>query len=219
MNAPKAVLLAAACALLAGPVSAFDQPPLPYAEDALAPAVSAETLRFHYGKHHKAYVDVLNKLTAGTPEAGRGLEELVKTAPPGPLFNAAGQVWNHAFYWRSLKPQGGGEPSGALAEAIKRDFGSYAKFREEFARAATTLFGSGWAWLVLDGGKLKVVQTSNADNPLRRGQKPLLVVDVWEHAYYIDYRNARAQYVDACLDHLLAWDFAEANLAAGAPRH
>jgi Fe-Mn family superoxide dismutase len=191
----------------------FTQPPLPYDQGALAPFISAETMQYHYGKHQKGYVDILNKLVAGKPEAGRTLEELVKAAPAGPLFNASAQVWNHTFYWNSLKPNGGGEPSGKVAEAIKRDFGSYAQFREQFAQAATSLFGSGWAWLVLEDGKLKVVQTSNADNPMRRGQTALLVLDVWEHAYYIDYRNARAKYVAAAIDHLLNWDFAAANLA------
>jgi Fe-Mn family superoxide dismutase len=196
----------------AGP---FSLPPLPYDRAVLAPHISAETIAYHYGKHHQAYVDNLNNLVAGTPEAGKKLEEVIMTAS-GALFNNAAQAWNHTFYWNSLKPGGGGEPSGELAEAVKRDFGSYARFREEFARAATTLFGSGWAWLVLDGGKLRVVQTANADLPMRHGQAALLVIDVWEHAYYIDYRNARVKYVDAVLDHLVNWDFAAANYAKAA---
>ncbi|MCX5795186.1 MAG: superoxide dismutase [Elusimicrobia bacterium] len=224
MSHPKlALLVTALSALIAGPslatetappvAGAFTQPPLPYDQGALAPFISAETMQYHYGKHQKGYVDILNKLVAGKPEAGRTLEELVKTAPTGPLFNASAQVWNHTFYWNSLKPKGGGQPAGDLAAAIKRDFGSFAEFRTQFAQAATSLFGSGWAWLVLDHGQLKVVQTSNADNPLRHGQTALLVLDVWEHAYYIDYRNARAKYVDAVIDDLVNWDFAAANYA------
>jgi Fe-Mn family superoxide dismutase len=206
---------APALAPAAGP---FEQPPLPYAKDAMVPWISAETFEYHHGKHQKAYVDILNKLVADKPEAKMSLEEIIMKAAPGPLFNAAAQVWNHTFFWNSLKPKGGGEPTGELAEAIKRDFGSYAKFREEFAKAATGLFGSGWAWLVYDGGKLKVVQTSNADLPMRHGQAALLVIDVWEHAYYIDYRNARAKYVDAVIDHLLNWDFAAANYEQAAKK-
>ncbi|MBI5209305.1 MAG: superoxide dismutase [Elusimicrobia bacterium] len=229
-DAKKILFLAAAAALIAGSslaaepsaltqpvatpaVTAFTQPPLPYAPAALAPFISAEVLQYHYASHQKGALDTLNKLVTGKSEAGRALEEIIKTASPGPLFNAAAQVWNHTFYWNSLKPNGGGEPSGALAEAIKRDFGSYAQFREQFAKAATSLFGSGWAWLVLENGKLKIVQTSNADNPMCHGQTALLVLDVWEHAYYIDYRNGRAKYVDAAIDHLINWDFASANLA------
>lgn len=197
--------------------AAFEQPPLPYAQSALAPFISAETLQYHYGKHQKAYVDVLNQLTAGKPEAELPIEEVVMRAQ-GPLFNASAQVWNHAFYWRSLKPGGGGEPSGALAEAARRDFGSNAGLKNALAQAAASLFGSGWAWLVLEDGKLKVVQTANADLPMKHGQKALLVIDVWEHAYYIDYRNARAEYVDAVLDHLVNWDFAAENFARAVRR-
>jgi Fe-Mn family superoxide dismutase len=186
---------------------------LPYDQAALAPFISAETVSYHYGKHHKGYVDNLNKLTAGKPEAGRSLQDLIMTAAPGPLFNNAAQAWNHAFYWNSLKPKGGGEPSGNLAAALKRDFGSFAKFRTQFAQAAASLFGSGWAWLVLEHGRLKVAQTSNADNPMRHDQTALLALDVWEHAYYIDYRNARAKYLDAVIDNLINWDFAAANYA------
>jgi len=190
----------------------FTLPVLPFEKSALAPAMSAETFDFHHGKHHQAYVDNLNKLIDGKPEAQMPLEEIILAAS-GPLFNNAAQVWNHSFFWNSLKPRGGGEPSGALAEAVKRDFGSFAKLKEEFAAAATTLFGSGWAWLVLDGGKLKVVQTFNAEPPMKRKQAALLTLDVWEHAYYIDYRNARAKYVAAFLDGLANWDFAASNFA------
>jgi Fe-Mn family superoxide dismutase len=195
----------------AGP---FTLPPLPYDQGALAPHISAETVLFHYGKHHKGYVDNLNKLAAGKPEAGRTLQDIIMTAAPGPLFNNAAQIWNHTFYWNNLKPKGGGKPSGDLAAALDRDFGSFAEFRMQFVQAATSLFGSGWAWLVLDQGKLKVVQSSNADNPMRHHQTALLALDVWEHAYYIDYRNARAKYLDALVDNLLNWEFAAANYAA-----
>jgi Fe-Mn family superoxide dismutase len=192
----------------------FALAPLPYDQAALSPFISAETLSFHYGKHHKGYVDNLNKLVAGKPESGRTIQELVMTAAPGPLFNNAAQVWNHTFYWNSLKPKGGGEPSGDLAAALNRDFGSFKEFRTQLAQAAASLFGSGWAWLIQEQGKLKVVQTPNADNPLRNDQTPLLVLDVWEHAYYIDYRNARAKYLDAVIDNLINWDFAASNLAS-----
>ncbi len=190
---------------------AFSLPPLPYAQDALAPHISAETLEFHYGKHHKTYVDNLNKLVEGTPTAGKSLEEIIK-ASEGGVFNNAAQVWNHTFYWSSMKPHGGGNPSGKLADAVKRDFGDVAKLKQAIKEAATTQFGSGWAWLVLEGGKLKVTKTPNADLPLKHGQTPLLTCDVWEHAYYIDYRNARPKYVEAFLEHLVNWDFAAKNL-------
>jgi len=192
---------------------AFTLPPLPFAKDALGPHLSAETLDFHYGKHHQTYVTNLNKLTEGKPEAGMALEEVILSAPAGGLFNNAAQVWNHSFFWSSIRPGGGGEPSGQLAEAVKRDFGSFAKLREEFTNAAVTLFGSGWAWLVADGGKLKITQTANADLPMKHGQAALLALDVWEHAYYIDYRNARAKFVDAFLNNLVNWQFAAANYA------
>ncbi len=194
----------------------FELPPLPYAEDALAPHISAQTLSFHYGKHHKGYVDKLNELTASTDLAGKALEEVVKMASADsaktPIFNAAAQVWNHTFYWKSLKPGGGGSPSGKLLETVQRDFGGLDKLKQELADAANTQFGSGWAWLVSEGGKLKVVKTPNADNPLLRGQKPLLTIDVWEHAYYLDYQNRRKDYVAAVLEHLMNWDFAAGNL-------
>jgi superoxide dismutase, Fe-Mn family len=193
---------------------AFTLPPLPYDKTALAPHISAETLEFHYGKHHKAYVDNLNKLTEGKPEATKSLEEVIKSSEGG-VFNNAAQVWNHTFYWSSLKPNGGGQPTGDLAQAITRDFGSYEKFAEEFTTAGTTQFGSGWAWLVLDKGKLAVTKTPNADLPLKHGQKALLTMDVWEHAYYIDYRNARPKYIETFLKHLANWEFALANLKTG----
>ena len=191
----------------------FTLPPLPYDKSALAPYISAETLEYHYGKHHQAYVNNLNKLVEGKPEAKMPLEKIIMTAPPGGLFNNAAQVWNHTFYWSCMKPNGGGEPTGDLREAIERDFGSFAKFKEQFAASATTLFGSGWTWLVLDGGKLKIVQTKDADLPMKHNQVALLTLDVWEHAYYIDYRNARPKYIETFLDHLANWDFAAANFA------
>jgi Fe-Mn family superoxide dismutase len=190
----------------------FEMKPLPYAKDALAPHLSAESFSFHYDKHHQAYLTNLEKLISGTPEAEKSLEEIVKSSS-GKVFNNAAQVWNHDFFWASMKPGGGGEPTGALADAIKRDFGSYADFRKQFVDAAVAQFGSGWAWLVKDGDALKIVTTSNADTPLARGQKPLLTCDVWEHAYYIDYRNLRAKFVETFLDHLVNWDFAAANFA------
>jgi Fe-Mn family superoxide dismutase len=193
---------------------AFSLPPLPYDKSALAPHISAETLEFHHGKHHKAYVDNLNKLLDGKPEAEKSLEDIIKTSEGG-VFNNAAQIWNHTFYWSSMKPAGGGQPTGELAQAITRDFGSYEKFAEEFTTAGTTQFGSGWAWLVLDKGKLAVTKTGNADLPMKHGQKALLTMDVWEHAYYIDFRNARPKYIETFLKSLANWDFALANLKAG----
>jgi Fe-Mn family superoxide dismutase len=191
-------------------------PELPYSKNALEPHVSAETLEFHHGKHHNAYVTNLNKLITGTPHEGRPLESIISSSEGG-IFNNAAQVWNHTFYWNSLTPSGGGEPKGALAEAIKRDLGSFAKFKEAFANAGATQFGSGWAWLVLDGNKLRVTRTANADLPMKYGQTALLNIDVWEHAYYIDYRNARPKYIDALLTKLLNWEFAAKNLAEASP--
>jgi superoxide dismutase, Fe-Mn family len=191
---------------------AFTLPELPYPKTALQPHISAETLEFHHGKHHAAYVANLNKLIEGKPEASKTLEEIIRTAD-GPLFNNAAQVWNHTFYWHCLKPGGGGQPRGLLAQAIDRDFGSFAKFKEELTAAAVGQFGSGWAWLVRDGGKLKIVKTGNADLPLKHGQTALLTIDVWEHAYYVDYRNARPTYVAKVLDHLVNWDFVAENFA------
>jgi Fe-Mn family superoxide dismutase len=191
---------------------AFELPPLPYAKDALAPHISAETLEYHYGKHHQAYVTNLNKLVEGKPEASKSLEEIIKSSEGG-VFNNAAQIWNHTFYWKSMKPNGGGQPTGDLADAIKRDFGSFEKFAEEFTAAATTQFGSGWAWLVLNADKkLAVTKTGNADLPLKHGHKALLTIDVWEHAYYIDFRNARPKYIETFLKSLANWDFAAANL-------
>jgi Fe-Mn family superoxide dismutase len=193
---------------------AFTLPELPYSKDALAPHISAETLEYHHGKHHKAYVDNLNKLLDGKPEASKSLEEVIMSAEGG-VFNNAAQVWNHTFYWSSMKPKGGGQPTGDIAAAITRDFGSFDKLKEEFTQAGITQFGSGWAWLVLEGGKLKVTKTPNADLPMKHGQKALLTMDVWEHAYYIDYRNARPKYIETFLTSLANWDFANENLKKG----
>ena len=186
-------------------------PELPYPRDALAPLISKETLDFHYGKHHAAYVTNLNKLLPGSDFEEASLEEIVKKAK-GPIFNNAAQVWNHTFYWNCLAPKGGGEPEGNLAEAIQKAFGSFAKFKEQFTKAATGQFGSGWAWLVQNAeGKLAVVATGNAGNPMTEGLKPLLTCDVWEHAYYIDYRNRRPDYVEAFWK-LVHWKFVAAQL-------
>ena len=191
-------------------------PELPYAKDALAPHISAETIEFHYGKHHKTYVDNLNKFLADNLLAGETtLEAVVRKAPQGPLFNNAAQVWNHTFYWNSLKPQGGGEPKGRLAEAVAKAYGSFAKFQEEFTAKAVGHFGSGWAWLVLKDGKLSVETTANAGTPLTYGCTPLLTCDVWEHAYYIDYRNARAKYMESFWK-IANWEFAAKNLQMAA---
>ncbi|MCC6525733.1 MAG: superoxide dismutase [Polyangiaceae bacterium] len=190
---------------------AFTLPELPWAKDALAPHISAETLDYHYGKHHQAYVTNLNKLVEGKPEASKTLEQII-VASEGGVFNNAAQIWNHTFYWSSMKPGGGGKPTGKLLELVTRDFGSVDALLQQLGEAAKTQFGSGWAWLVEEGGKLKVTKTSNADLPMKHGQKALLTCDVWEHAYYIDYRNARPSYVDAYLQHLVNWDFAAKNL-------
>ncbi|WP_208027212.1 superoxide dismutase [Rhabdothermincola sediminis] len=194
---------------------AFELPPLPYAQDALAPHISAETLEYHYGKHHQAYVNKLNELLQGTDDADAPLEDVIRKADIGtPLFNNAAQHWNHSFYWKCMAPGGGGQPSGDLAERINSAFGSYDEFRKQFVDAATTQFGSGWAWLVDDGSGLKVMKTPNADLPMKHDAKALLTIDVWEHAYYIDYRNARPTYIDTFMDHLLNWDFVAENLAS-----
>lgn len=196
---------------------AFELPALPYAKDALEPHISANTLDFHHGKHHNAYVTNLNKLIDGTDLAGKSLEDIIlasaKDASKQGIFNNAAQVWNHTFYWHSMKPNGGGKPSGALAKKIDEDFGSFDKFVEEFKNAGATQFGSGWAWLVLDGGKLKVTKTPNADLPMTHGQTALLTADVWEHAYYLDYQNRRPDYLATFLDKLANWSFAEENFA------
>jgi Fe-Mn family superoxide dismutase len=189
----------------------FSLPNLPYAIDALAPTISKETLEFHYGKHHKAYVDKLNQLLEGKPQAKMTLEEVIMTSEGG-VFNNAAQIWNHTFYWNGLKPAGGGDPKGAMLEAINKSFGSFEKFKADFTDKALTQFGSGWAWLVKKGdGSLAVTQTPNADLPMKHGQKALLTCDVWEHAYYIDYRNLRAKYVESFWS-LVNWDFVQQNL-------
>ncbi|HEX8537228.1 MAG TPA: superoxide dismutase [Cystobacter sp.] len=189
----------------------FTLPELPYNKDALAPHISAETLEYHHGKHHNAYVTNLNKLLEGKPEANQSLEQVILSSDGG-VFNNAAQVWNHTFYWHCMKPNGGGKPTGDLADAINRDFGSYENFREQFSNAAATQFGSGWAWLVLDKDKLAITKTGNADLPMKHGQKALLTIDVWEHAYYIDFRNARPKYISTFLDSLVNWDFVTQNL-------
>jgi Fe-Mn family superoxide dismutase len=191
---------------------AFSLPDLPYAKDALAPHISAETLEFHHDKHHQAYVTKANELTGGEKSDG-DLEQTILDAEAGPLFNNVAQIWNHTFYWHSMKPGGGGAPTGPIADEINSAFGSYDEFAKQFAEAGTTQFGSGWAWLVHDGSKLQVTKTANADLPLKHGQKALLTMDVWEHAYYIDFRNARPNYIKTFLDSLLNWDFANENLA------
>ena len=194
----------------------FTLPPLPYADNALEPVISANTISFHYGKHHKTYVDNLNNLVKGTEFEGKTLEAIVQAtagkADKAAIFNNAAQIWNHTFYWNSLKPNGGGEPPAALKQKIEAAFGSVDNCKKELATAATTQFGSGWAWLVSDGGKLAVVKTGNADNPIVKNQRPLLTIDVWEHAYYLDYQNVRANYVNAVLDKLINWGFAADNL-------
>ncbi len=191
-------------------------PELPYAKDSLAPVISANTLEFHHGKHHKAYVDNLGKLIAGTDLADRDLETIIAkvagdSAKAG-IFNNAAQVWNHTFYWNCLKGGGGGAPTGPVAAEITATWGSYQKFAEELKNAGVTQFGSGWAWLVRDGGQLKITKTANADTPLAHGQKPLLTIDVWEHAYYLDYQNRRPDYLAAVIEKLINWDFVNANL-------
>jgi superoxide dismutase, Fe-Mn family len=198
---------------------AFEQPPLPFAVDALESyGMKAETFEYHYGKHHKAYVDNLNKLTAGSDLANKSLEEVIKISfqdsSKAGIFNNAAQVWNHSFFWNCLKAGGGGAPSGDIATRIEKDFGSYDKFAEEFSNAAATQFGSGWAWLADDGGTLKVMKTPNAENPLAHGKKALLTLDVWEHAYYIDFKNARPAFIKNFMEKLVNWDFVSHNLAA-----
>ena len=191
----------------------FELPALPYEKDALAPHISAETIEYHYGKHHQTYVTNLNNLVPGTEFEGLSLEEIVKKSTGG-IFNNAAQVWNHTFYWNGLAPNAGGEPTGALADAINATFGSFEKFKEEFTKCAVTTFGSGWAWLVKNAdGSLALVSTSNAGCPLTAGQTPVLTCDVWEHAYYIDFRNLRPKYLEAFWA-LVNWEVANANFAA-----
>ncbi|WP_353572009.1 Fe-Mn family superoxide dismutase [Candidatus Albibeggiatoa sp. nov. BB20] len=193
---------------------AFELPVLPYAIDALAPHISQETLEFHYGKHHQTYVTNLNNLVSGTEYGNLSLEEIIKKAPAGGVFNNAAQVWNHSFYWNCLSPNGGGEPTGALAGAIISAFGSFEAFKEAFAKTSVTTFGSGWGWLVKNAdGSLELVSTSNAGTPMTEGATALLTCDVWEHAYYVDYRNARPAYLEAFWK-LVNWDFVAQNFAA-----
>ena len=192
---------------------AFELPALPYAQDALAPTISAETMEYHYGKHHQTYVDNLNKAVAGTADENASLEDIIMKAE-GPLFNNAAQVWNHTFFWNSLSPNGGGQPTGAIADRIAADFGGYDAFRAQITDAGLTQFGSGWAWLVETDGKLAIMKTPNADLPMKHGAKALFTIDVWEHAYYIDYRNARAKFIEVVLDKLINWEFVNANLAS-----
>jgi Fe-Mn family superoxide dismutase len=191
-------------------------PPLPYAKEALAPYISANTLDFHHGKHHNAYVTNANKLIEGTEFANLDAESIIRKvagdASKQGIFNNVGQVWNHSFYWQCMKPNGGGAPTGNIAQKINADFGSYDKFVEEFKNAGVTQFGSGWAWLVLKDGKLAVMKTLNADTPIAQGLKPLLTADVWEHAYYLDYQNRRPDYLTAFVDHLINWDFVNSCL-------
>ena len=186
-------------------------PDLPYAKDALEPHISAETLDFHHGKHHQAYVTNLNNMIPGTEFENKSLEDIVKSAPAGGVFNNAAQVWNHTFYWNCLSPNGGGEPSGALADAINAAFGSFADFKEKFSASCVGNFGSGWTWLVKnDDGSVEILNTSNAGSALTSGKTPLMTCDVWEHAYYVDYRNARPKYVEAFWN-LVNWDFVSSN--------
>ena len=192
-------------------------PKLPYEDTALDPVISADTLRFHHGKHHQTYVNTLNSLLEGEEKlASLSLEELIREiandSSRGKMFNQAAQVWNHTFYWNSMKPNGGGKPSGALKDRIDADFGGYDEFREAFKQAAVGQFGSGWAWLIVDNGKLAVTNTANAHTPVEEGKTALITIDVWEHAYYLDYQNRRPDYIDAFLDKLVNWEFAEKNL-------
>jgi len=192
----------------------FELPALPYEKNALEPHISARTLDFHYDKHHRGYMTKLKNAIEGKPEADQSLEKLVQTTEGG-VFNNAAQVWNHSFYWNSMAPDGGGKPEGKLLERIEKDFHSHDDFARQFAEVAKGEFGSGWAWLVEDGDRLRVLSTHDADNPLRHGMKPLLTIDVWEHAYYLDYQNDRASYVQGVIDHLLNWRFAARNLESG----
>ncbi|NNM52976.1 MAG: superoxide dismutase [Pseudomonadales bacterium] len=197
---------------------AIELPALPFAKNALEPHISAETLEFHHGKHHNAYVVNLNNLIKGTDLESKSLEDIIsavaKDASKAGVFNNAAQVWNHTFYWNCMKPQGGGAPTGAIAACINAELGGYEAFVEAFKQAATTQFGSGWAWLVLNAqGKLEITKTANADLPMAHGQRALLTIDVWEHAYYVDFRNRRPDYISAFLSHLVNWDFVNQNLA------
>jgi superoxide dismutase, Fe-Mn family len=197
---------------------AFELPPLPYPKDGLEPHMSMRTLEFHHGKHHKTYVDTLNRLVKGTPFESQSLAEVIKASAreeaKTQIFNNAAQAWNHQFFWSCMRPRGGGQPAGELAKRIDQAFGGLDKFKAAFKQAATTQFGSGWAWLVLDAGALKLTTTANAMNPLAQGQTALLACDVWEHAYYLDYQNRRADFVQTFLDHLVNWEFAARTLSA-----
>jgi superoxide dismutase, Fe-Mn family len=194
----------------------FTLPELPYPKDALGPYLSAETLDFHHGKHHKTYVDKLNSLIQGTELADKGLEDIIRKSAADSekvnIFNNAAQVWNHTFYWNSMKPGGGGKPVGSIADKIQSDFGGFDQFAEQFKNAGVTQFGSGWAWLVLKDGRLQVIKTLNAENPMIQGFKPVLTMDVWEHAYYLDYQNRRPDYIDDFINNLINWDFASSQL-------
>jgi Fe-Mn family superoxide dismutase len=199
-----------------GDATAIPLPKLPYSENALEPLITVKTIGFHYGKHHKGYVDKLNSLLANSPLKGKSLEEIILTSAGkqdmAAVFNNAGQVWNHDFFWKSMKPEGGGEPKGKMLDLLNKSFGSYAEFKKQFVDSGVTLFGSGWVTLVQKGDKLEILKTSNADNPITHKVNPLLICDVWEHAYYLDYQNRRADFINAFLDKLVNWDFAEANL-------
>lgn len=195
----------------------FVLPALPYAEDVLEPVISAKTLSFHYGKHHQAYLNKLNELVSGTEFTDLKLEDvIIKTAGQSDkagIFNNAAQVWNHTFYWNSLSPKGGGKPSGQIGKKIDADFGSYENFVKQFSEAGVSQFGSGWVWLVEEAGVLKIIKTANAENPISQKKgKPILVIDLWEHAYYLDYQNRRVDYLKTVIDKLINWDFAEINL-------
>jgi len=195
---------------------AFELPPLPFPKDSLEPHMSARTLEFHHGKHHQTYVTTLNKLVEGSPFASQSLEAIIRATArdesKAAIFNNAAQVWNHTFFWNGMKPKGGGKPGGDLLKRIEQTFGDYDKFKEQFKAAGVGQFGSGWAWLVLDQGKLAITKTPNALNPMVQGQTALLTCDVWEHAYYLDYQNRRADFIGIFLDHLVNWDFAAKNL-------
>jgi Fe-Mn family superoxide dismutase len=195
----------------------FELPPLPYEKNALEPHMSARTLEFHHDKHHKAYVDNANRLVQGTPFEGKSLEEVIRATAHDDsktaIFNNAAQIWNHNFFWNSMKPGGGGRPDGKVAQVLERDLGGYDKFREEFKNACVGQFGSGWGWLVREGDHLKVIKTANAVNPLALGSTALLTCDVWEHAYYLDFQNRRPDFVDSFLDHLVNWGHVERELA------
>jgi Fe-Mn family superoxide dismutase len=226
LNAGTAALVAAAGGgLIAAPRIAraadagpFKQPPLPYAENALAPTISAQTVGLHYGKHHASYFGALNTMTQGTPMAGMSLEQVVVASATSPehqrLFNQAGQAWNHILYWDQMRPGGAKAPAGMLAQMIDRDLGGFPKMKEDFVKGATAQFGSGWYWLIRDGDKLALTGTSNGDNPMAHGKRVLMGVDVWEHAYYLDYQNRRADHVKAVLDNLINWDFVADRLVA-----